>query len=128
MRTSVPETINLRHLNFKMNLLQWTNQTPNNEKWISFPNPQQRTITLPPRRYIVIRKVRNQITNEQLTALKTDMDKLHTISNAPEPMTNLTSHFEVMMHRADNTKTVISLTNLSSRKPGRRSSYERQRF
>jgi hypothetical protein len=68
------------------------------KEWTTFTTPQNKIITLPPRRYIVIGSVPKVPTNDQLEDVKLMLDMYHNPAAAPEPMIQLQSHFQILQH------------------------------
>jgi hypothetical protein len=68
-----------------MTSLLWTDQTTNTKKWATFITPQDKKITLPPRRYILLGKTLNVNDNQKLRALTPAINNIHSTENAPEP-------------------------------------------
>jgi hypothetical protein len=52
-----------------MTSLLWTNQSKDHNKWATFVTPQNKAITLPPRRYILLGKAMSLDINEKLLSL-----------------------------------------------------------
>lgn len=77
---------------------------------------QNKTITLPPRRYLLLGKTMSLDLNEKLQELTTKIQLIHTVENAPEPMNIFTSHFQLLQNTLDQYQILVSLTNTCSRK------------
>jgi hypothetical protein len=95
--------------------MKWTNQSKTKQTWASFTTPTDKTITLPPRRYILITKTTHEISDHQLQEATAMIEEFHTLSRAPEPMARYTSHLQIFYVVEDRSLIVISLTNTSSR-------------
>jgi hypothetical protein len=84
--------------------------------WSTFTTPQNRTISLPPRRYILQGTTSHTLTEEILNELRTFLNRTHHASSAPEPLNKMTSHYQLHHHILNKNLLFISLTNTSSRK------------
>lgn len=99
-----------------MTTLEWNNQTTDPKKFITFTAPQNKNITLPPRRYILIAMALKEIQEPLPSSLITIIKYLHHHAAAPEPLNQYGSHFQIFRHQVNTKKLFISLTNTSSRK------------
>jgi hypothetical protein len=98
------------------NQLIWSNQTSDPALWTSFTTPQNKIITLPPRQYLLICQSQKPVSNDQIEDLNLYLRHHHHPASAPEPLLNLTSHFQILNHLLNKNHLYISLTNTSSRK------------
>ncbi|XP_023726660.1 uncharacterized protein LOC111874973 [Cryptotermes secundus] len=100
--------------------LVWTDQSSNKSKWPTFTTPAGKTITLPPRRYILFGNILSPLTQELLQEYSAHLREHHTLSKAPEPLARLNSHLQILQVHIDHPpqsemNLIISLTNTSSR-------------
>jgi hypothetical protein len=93
----------------------WTQQTTKEEEWPSFTTPTGQTIHLPPRRYILIGRITQEIQHNQIAEARQFLTEFHTLQAAPEPLARLPSHLQIFLSQEDKTVIIISLTNTSSR-------------
>jgi hypothetical protein len=93
----------------------WTQQATNKEDWPSFTTPTGQTIRLPPRRYILIGRITQEVQHHQIAEARQFLTEFHTLNAAPEPLARLTSHLQIFWSKEDKLIMIISLTNTSSR-------------
>jgi hypothetical protein len=99
-------------MNFKFN---WTDQCEGKEGCLTFTTPQNKRVTLPPRRYMLIGLTKLPLTNEILEDIRLFLEMNHHPHAAPEPLITMTSHLQIAHHALNTNKIFIQLTNTSSR-------------
>jgi hypothetical protein len=99
----------------QMENFTWTQQSTNKDQWITFTNPQNRQLTIPPHRYILIGTVPHPPSFVQLQDKTTFLNHHQHPHAAHEPLSPFTSHFQIHQSVMNPLKLFISLTNTSSR-------------
>jgi hypothetical protein len=108
-----------KELQHELTPWMWMDQEAQRENWPTITNIQGTEIYIAPRRYVVqwnLKRGMKAIQSAQdpiISHLKPSITSIHNYKKAPEPLSSLDSHFQIL--GVNNGKTLyVSLTNISS--------------